>query len=614
MSVSLNVKWGKETFTISFDPTKGVSDLKSILQNKTNVPTERMKLMPKSKGLWKGILKDDFDLTSIDYTKVKPVPIQILLMGSAAKLTGPKVKTVFIEDLPEEEAAKVAPEPSGLVNLGNTCYLNSVVQCLRAIPELKAGLTYAANRPTSSSNDNASSSSSSFAASAAAGLGGVANGSGGGQSSKMLVSTLKDLYNNLERTTKPVQPTRFVMATKLAFPQFAQTGPNGAPMQQDAEEFYSGLLTNMAHETKGNDIIRAAGLIKDGDDEKNQSDNDNLVDVLFGIQMEETYTCDELDGGDAGGKEDGGDNTMEVDGVGSEAAVVRRDLHRKLVCNIQGGSDASSQTNVTHIMEGIELSLNGKVEKRSEVLGRDAIWTRKQRISKLPPILAVQFGRFFWKETPDSQDHAGVKCKVMKPVAFNGTLDLYDFCTEKVQKILKKSRDAALAEEEDRIAKKLKGETSETTATDVDAKEASKSEGGEGMDVDAEDEDLKAALAMSLQETNDTTNENENKESIDTFIGQGLPKDFQGKYELFAVVTHKGRDADGGHYMGWVKAESQQLEVGQSRKIADTDEDNDDWFVFDDDEVSPCDTESVLKLKGGGDWHMSYMNFYRAKK
>ena len=30
-------------------------------------------------GLWKGVLKDDFDLTSIDYAKVK-APIQILLM------------------------------------------------------------------------------------------------------------------------------------------------------------------------------------------------------------------------------------------------------------------------------------------------------------------------------------------------------------------------------------------------------------------------------------------------------------------------------------------------------------------------------------------------------
>lgn len=57
------------------------------------------------KGLWKGVLKEDFDLTSIDFAsllaKSNNQPLQVLMMGSATKLVGPKVKTVFIEDLPE---------------------------------------------------------------------------------------------------------------------------------------------------------------------------------------------------------------------------------------------------------------------------------------------------------------------------------------------------------------------------------------------------------------------------------------------------------------------------------------------------------------------------------
>lgn len=62
-------------------------------------------------GLWKGVLKDDVDLASMDFekalTKAKGGPLNLLMMGSATKLTGPKTKTVFLEDLAPEEVAKV---------------------------------------------------------------------------------------------------------------------------------------------------------------------------------------------------------------------------------------------------------------------------------------------------------------------------------------------------------------------------------------------------------------------------------------------------------------------------------------------------------------------------
>ena len=57
------------------------------------------------------MLKDDFDFSTIDFatalSKAKGGPLNLLLMGSAAELTGPKTKTIFLEDLPPEEIAKV---------------------------------------------------------------------------------------------------------------------------------------------------------------------------------------------------------------------------------------------------------------------------------------------------------------------------------------------------------------------------------------------------------------------------------------------------------------------------------------------------------------------------
>jgi ubiquitin carboxyl-terminal hydrolase 14 len=349
------------------------------------------------------------------------------------------------------------------------------------------------------------------------------------------------------------------------------------------QEFYSGLLTILSGEMHGSKHIEA-GLGSTTSSDQLMGAN-NLVDAVFGLKMEETLTCEEV-----------ADDT-------AEPPVKSFDLHRKLVCNIQGGESATNDANVTHISQGIQLSLNGQIEKHSNVLGRNALWKRQQRIARLSPILTVQFGRFYWKLTPDSQDHAGVKCKVMKPVAFTSTLDVYEFCSESVQAVLKVARDKALAAEEDAINKKLLGQqASEDDGKDADATDADNkmdtSQHGASMEVD-DDPDLQAALAMSM-------------EAEQLPVGPGLPANFQGIYELFAVVTHKGRDADGGHYMAWVKADQNVGQVVQ--KIADTDVENEDWFVFDDDEVSPCKTEDVLKLKGGGDWHMSYMNFYRAKK
>ena len=42
-------------------------------------------------------------------------------------------------------------------------------------------------------------------------------------------------------------------------------------------------------------------------------------------------------------------------------------------------------------------------------------------------------------------------------------------------------------------------------------------------------------------------------------------------------------------------------------------EGSDEWWRFDDDVVTEGDTAAILDLKGGGDWHTAYLNFYRIK-
>ena len=81
-------------------------------------------------GLWKGVLKDDFDMSSIDFgaalSSAKGQPLQILLMGSAAKLSGPKVKTVFLEDLPKVRDEKHTHDTTYWVETHVHCYLNPI--------------------------------------------------------------------------------------------------------------------------------------------------------------------------------------------------------------------------------------------------------------------------------------------------------------------------------------------------------------------------------------------------------------------------------------------------------------------------------------------------------
>lgn len=125
-------------------------------------------------------------------------------------------------------------------------------------------------------------------------------------------------------------------------------------------------------------------------------------------------------------------------------------------------------------------------------------------------------------------------------------------------------------------------------------------------DEEEEDEDaaaLKAALAMSTSPIQDSVSPSLGGSKV---FYDGVPANFTGRYELHSIVTHKGRSADSGHYISFVRQQN-------STQSANSEESSSMWWKFDDQTVSEVPTEEIMKLKGGGDRDMSYLVFYKHK-
>ena len=124
----VNVKWQKEKFNdVECDTDQSPDNFKAVIFSLSGVSPDRQKVMMPG-----GTLKDNWN-----GIRVKD-GITIMMMGTSEEfLSASEVeKPKFIEDMTEGQIKEALKLPQGLKNIGNTCYLNATIQCLKTIPEL----------------------------------------------------------------------------------------------------------------------------------------------------------------------------------------------------------------------------------------------------------------------------------------------------------------------------------------------------------------------------------------------------------------------------------------------------------------------------------------------
>lgn len=346
----------------------------------------------------------------------------------------------------------------------------------------------------------------------------------------VLTLQLRALNQQLTSTTDSIMPLQFLMALRQRFPRFAEM-QNGAYAQQDADECLRGLLTVLAGTLKG-------------------SSGDNVVDQLFGFKLASKLKCLECD---------------------PEPPQETEELQRTLLCHL------GTQTEpVSHIHQGVTLSLKEHIEKNSPMLGRNAQYEKTSALSSLPPYLVVQFARFGYKGANEWAGTSAAKVKLIRRCAFSPLFDVYDCASDELKKVLSVGRLKKKEQDDLELEKakaKLCGPSSSSTAPAKD---------GEG------DVEMKPAEDVEMKPVGEF-------EEYDT-----------GYYELISIVSHKGRTADGGHYVGWVlhkKADGKELK-------------DDQWILFDDDSVSFANWKEMSGLSidlcgGKADTQIAYINIYK---
>lgn len=222
---------------------------KAQLYALTGVLPERQKVM--IKGV---TLKDD----EWGNTALKE-GMMVLMMGSKEEdvVKAPVEKTQFIEDMSEAELATALELPAGLSNLGNTCYMNATVQCLRTVPELRDSL----KRFTGSIT-----------------LGGSM------VPAQSITAALRDLYDTMDKSGDTIPPILLLQVLHLAFPRFSEKSEHGGFVQQDANECWSEIVRMLQQKLNP---------VADSSNGNHAAHRSSFIDSYFGGLFDVVLKCNE---------------------------------------------------------------------------------------------------------------------------------------------------------------------------------------------------------------------------------------------------------------------------------------------------------------------------------
>ena len=517
--VHIKVKHGKDVHDIDVDVTAGADVFKAQIQSVTNVPADRMKLM----GLKVAVLKDDADLREVGLTEGKT----IMLIGAPATAAPPAAASSAGDTAPPDTASSQAEAPAqpqqpapptavhrvlptvGLANVGNTCYMNSVLQVLRLVPEVVQGCQ---QERFLLENGASGSSTTALAASIA----------------KVQVSMDK---SDGSRPTNPVQTWLSLMQTHPR--PFAELDDHQHPMQHDAQEALQ--------------VLTAAALPPAG-----------ATKSPFQGKLVQSPGTGATSSAPSGGDASEVFNMISCPITAEVSAI-------EVAVDIALGRGAGGPPVAT------ASSSSSSSSSSSAAVGAVAepLPSRRSDIAELPDVLTLHLSRFAWRADVKA------KAKVLRPVTFPLVLDVNRWCTPALQ--------TAMADEREKVKDRRDKANAMRRVLRL------KPEDGCGP--------ILASLTPELRPTFIHTTDGGGGAAAPLASSPPSPPTNgpnAGIYELFGVISHKGRYADHGHYVAWVKS-------------------GDHWYICDDENVGLVPESEVKRLSGNGEGHIAYLLFYRAR-